>query len=102
ASEIQTIFAADGSGKCVPTTVAPFITSQPVDLEVPVGSPATFTVGAGGTKPLFYQWYFDATNPISGGTNATLTIPSAQASDEGIYSARVSNAAGSAGTVFAF
>lgn len=35
---------------------APRITSQPQDLKVTLGAPATFTVGASGAPPLRYQW----------------------------------------------
>ena len=34
----------------------PSITLQPADRTVPVGQPATFTVGATGSAPLAYQW----------------------------------------------
>src|ERR1051325_11583129 len=45
-----------------PPPIAPFITTQPADKTVPVGGNATFSVGAGGSPPLTYQWTFTRTN----------------------------------------
>src|SRR5262249_30789147 len=38
--------------------VLPFIISQPAGLTVTNGFSASFTVAAGGTAPLAYQWFF--------------------------------------------
>ncbi|HEV2437144.1 MAG TPA: pectinesterase family protein [Verrucomicrobiae bacterium] len=73
------------------------ITSQPQDLIVSTNDPATFTVGATGSQPIGYQWYFYGDSPTNtpvlevNATNATFTIPSAQSSDTGLYSVVVSN-----------
>jgi fibronectin type 3 domain-containing protein len=47
-------------------------------------------VVAGGTAPLKYQWYFDTNTPISGATNATLSLTNVQSG--GTYDVVVSNA----------
>jgi autotransporter-associated beta strand protein len=73
------------------------ITSQPQDLIVSTNAPATFTVGATGSAPIGYQWYFygNSTNnpPVleANATNASFTISSAQTTDTGLYAVVVSN-----------
>src|SRR5260221_402881 len=44
----------------------PTITTQPANLTVSAGTPATFTVVAGGTPPLSYQWTLNHTNIVDG------------------------------------
>jgi hypothetical protein len=74
--------------------VPPAITNQPASLTVNIGQPASFSVGATGTAPLFYQWQQNGTN-IIGATSATNTISAAQATNAGIYTVIVSNSLGS-------
>ncbi len=74
--------------------VPPTIVAQPYKSSVTVGSPASFTVGASGTGQLGYQWLLNGA-PVSGATTATISIPSAQLSDAGTYSAIVSGQTGS-------
>jgi hypothetical protein len=95
AAEIQAIYNAGSTGKCVPA-IAPVITAQPINQTVTVGGTATFTVGANGTPPLSYQWYFNGTSPVAGGTNTLLTLTNVQLSQGGLYSVVVSNAINSA------
>jgi hypothetical protein len=81
--------------------VPPELVAQPYKSSVAEGSPASFTVGASGTGVLSYQWLLNGA-PIAGATAATITIPSAQPSDAGTYSAMVSSPTGtsqSAGAV---
>jgi hypothetical protein len=59
------------------------------------GRTTTFTVTAVGTPPLNYQWSFNLTNILSGATNTTYTISSAQPANAGLYSVVVANAYGS-------
>ena len=61
---------------------APAITQQPANVTVPVGAPASFSVGASGTPPLAYQWQRNGVN-IAGATASTYTIGSASATDDG-------------------
>jgi pectate lyase len=79
----------------------PFITSQPQNQTVAVGQTANFSVIAGGSVPLFYQWYFNDVSPITDETNALLTLASVSTNDAGAYSVIVSNAFGSTNSVSA-
>jgi hypothetical protein len=73
---------------------APTITVQPANVSVQVGQPATFSVLAVGTAPLYYQWQFGS-NAIAGATNSSYTIASTVETNSGSYSCVVSNAYGS-------
>lgn len=78
-----------------PPPVAPTITTQPASQTVAPGASATFSVVATGSTPLSYQWSKDG-SPISGATDSSYTIASAQSSDAGNYTVVVTNTAGSA------
>jgi uncharacterized repeat protein (TIGR03803 family) len=74
----------------------PYIVSGPDDQTVLVGAAATFSVEAGGDKPLSFQWQKDGTNLTDGGNilgsaGSTLTINNATAASAGTYSVIVSN-----------
>ena len=73
--------------------LAPNILSQPTDLTVGAGQPATFTVAATGIPDPAYQWQLNGTNLV-GQTGSTLSLASASGLDAGTYSAIVSNSAG--------
>ena len=96
---VGTAFAdvfSSGSGQ------PPAITSQSPNQTVTNGASVTFSVSAGGTPPLSYQWQF---NPASGagvgGTNlpgavsSNLTLTGATFAQAGFYAAVVTNAVGS-------
>jgi len=83
-----------GGGNTPPSVVAPTITTHPVSLSVNVGQPASFTVVAGGTAPLSYQWKKNGTD-IPGASTATFYVNSVQMSDAGSYLVVVSNSMGS-------
>ncbi len=70
--------------------IDPFITNQPVSLQINAGQPAVFSVGVAGTAPLKYQWRDNGTN-IAGATTATLSLPSAQRTDIGNYDVVITN-----------
>jgi len=72
----------------------PAITAQPRSLVVDKGSTANFAVGATGTAPLNYQWYFNAAS-IGGATNSSYMRTNVQATTAGNYSVVVTNVAGS-------
>ena len=74
---------------------APTIITHPANQSVTVGSSASFSVVAGGTSPLTYQWRKDGT-PINGATSAGYTLTATVAGDAGSYSVVVTNAQGSA------
>lgn len=85
-------------------TVAPAPPGAPVAIVPPqsqsvvVGNPVTFTVTATGTAPLAYQWLFNGV-PIAGATSATLSFVSAQSTNAGDYSVRISNSIGTSTSV---
>lgn len=91
------------------SNVAPVVTVLPLDATVPVGSSATLSVEAYGSKPLTYQWHRVATEgggvdgPIPGATNATYTVavpaPIDRPEKEGLYWVEVTNPHGVASTV---
>lgn len=78
----------------VPNGTPPSITQQPVGAEVEPGGSATLTATASGTAPLKYQWLFNG-NPVSGATNATVTLSNLSSAQAGGYSLWVTNIAGS-------
>lgn len=74
--------------------IAPVITNQPQSLTITQNNDATFTVLAGGTTPLSYQWRFGSTN-IAGATTNSYTRGNAQTNHEGEYRVVITNSAGS-------
>ncbi len=75
----------------------PVITQQPSPVAAVVGESATFTVAALGGN-LTYQWS-DGVTPISGATNATLTLNNLTLGQSGNYSVQVTNALGGTNSV---
>ncbi len=79
----------------VSTPDMPSIITQPQDTTVLPGDTAMFTVEAGGSEPLSYQWYYNTNTLLDGATDSTLTLTNVQPSQAGVYSVVVSNLAGS-------
>jgi pectate lyase len=77
-------------------STAPVIAAGPQNQNVSPNNAITFTVIAGGSAPLSYQWYFNTNSPIAGATNFLFTLTNVQATNAGIYSVIVSNSVGSA------
>ncbi len=84
----------------VPTI--PTIAVQPSDTNAQSETEVTFNVGANGSPTLRYQWQRNGINltnnssfGISGATAATLTLSKVQPAQAGLYSAIVTNGAGS-------
>jgi hypothetical protein len=73
-------------------TAAPLITQQPQSATRFTGRSVTFSVVAGGTLPLGYQWKFNG-NPVSGATASSYTFTANQAT-AGSYTVSLSNAGG--------
>ncbi len=88
-SEIQAVYAAQGSGKC-PT--APSIFAQPQSQTVTATSNVTFTAGISGSQPVSYQWLSNSI-PLAGATNVSLTLSNVQPSFVANYSLAATNAA---------
>ncbi len=83
------------------TSAALAISGGPQSTNVLEGSPVGFTVRAGGTPPLFYQWLRNG-NAIPGATDRTYSLTSAKPSDHGsTYSVVVSNLSTSATSITA-
>jgi hypothetical protein len=82
------------------TNVPPYLTAQPESQEMTAGTDVTFTVQAGGTPALNYQWRFHGTN-LAGATGSSFTRTNAQGNHAGNYSVVVTNASGSVTSVMA-
>ncbi|HSU54759.1 MAG TPA: LamG-like jellyroll fold domain-containing protein [Candidatus Dormibacteraeota bacterium] len=93
ASEINALYTAGASGKCHAPT-PPFIVGQPPSQAVLIGSTVSFSVVAGGSSPLAYQWTFNGTNLLSA-TFSSLARTNVQISDAGNYAVLITNAFGS-------
>src|SRR5207302_2017080 len=74
---VDVLFNAGSSGPAAPT-----ITAQPGNQTVVAGQSAAFTIGAGGTAPLSYQWQKNGIN-ITGATSASYTTPATTTADNG-------------------
>ena len=73
----------------------PNISGQPANQTVVQGGFISFTVGATGTKPLNYQWFYND-DLIENATNSILLRSNIPLTAAGMYQARVSNVAGTA------
>ncbi len=71
----------------------PVITTQPIAKTIAVGGSAAFSIAATSTAPLTYQWLKNGT-AISGATDASYSISSAQTTHAGTYSVQVTNSFG--------
>lgn len=81
--------------------VPPQFGPQPAAQEVYAGEAVTLAVTASGTGPLVYHWSFGG-QPLSGGTNGALTLPSAGAANAGVYQVVVNGPGGFAITTASF
>lgn len=76
-----------------PAPTAPFITTQPSSQTVTPGANVTFTVVAGGTTPLSYQWQFNGTN-LASATLSALSLTNVNSTNAGNYTVTITNVAG--------
>ena len=72
----------------------PVITGQPASQTISVSNNATFTVGANGSAPLTYRWWFHTNTFLPWATGNSATITNAQAANAGAYFVVVSNSFG--------
>jgi alpha-tubulin suppressor-like RCC1 family protein len=91
-AEIQSIYAAERSGKCS-TPTAPVILTQPTNQVAEAGDNVSFGVLVAGTPPLAYQWLLNGAN-LATATASSLALNNVQLSDAGSYSVLVSNSVG--------
>lgn len=80
--------------------VLPFFTQQPQSQSALAGSNVTFSVAAGGTPPLAYQWRKDAII-ILDATNSSYTLSGVTTNAAGAFDVVVSNPYGSATSMVA-
>jgi pectate lyase len=73
---------------------APFIVASPQNQTNVAGQTAVFSVTAGGSTPLNYQWYFNTNSILAGATNSTLALSNLQNTNAGAYVVVVSNSVG--------
>ena len=84
-----------------PAGTPPSINSQPQNQSAALGQGALFSVGASGSAPLNYQWFFNTSTPVANGTNVTHAISAVASNDLGSYRVIVANSSGSATSVVA-
>lgn len=74
--------------------VAPTITNQPTGTSIIAGGSTSFSVTAGGTTPLAYQWRLANTN-LTGNTASALSLSQVRMSQAGNYTVVITNSFGS-------
>jgi alpha-tubulin suppressor-like RCC1 family protein len=92
--------SATSSNAILQVNVPPFITEQPTNQSVGVGTSVSFRVAAGGTAPLQFQWRKDGTN-ISLAISSTYVLGPAQPANAGNYTVVVANDFGAITSVVA-
>ena len=96
---VANVYGQATSSNALLTVSDPYITTQPQSQTVSPGSPASFTVVAGGTPPLSYLWTKNGTTltdggNVSGASASSLNLASVQVGDVGTYAVTVSNVSG--------
>jgi len=94
ADQIKLHYAVGSTNIAVPP-VAAYVVADPSPASAYAGRTATFTVNAGGTTPLSYQWY-KGNAPIGGASSDILTFTCAYADNGATYKVVVTNLYGSA------
>ena len=74
--------------------VPPFINTPPASQSASPGSNVAFSVQAGGTVPLSYQWRFNGSN-LLGAVSSAYGITNAQTANTGTYDVIITNGYGS-------
>jgi hypothetical protein len=86
--------AATSAVATLTVNVPPSITNQPQSQTMKAGTNAMFSVVAGGTAPLSYQWRFNGAD-IAAANGSSYTRMGIQTNDAGSYSVAIANVAGS-------
>jgi len=97
---VYSVVVANGAGAASASTRVdlrspPIIVRQPQDQIAATNTTAVFTVAAGGTQPLSYQWQKGNLN-LPGATSPALVIPNVQVADVGPYRVIITNQYGAA------
>ena len=77
----------------VESHLAPFIRSEPDDLNLTTGQNVSLKADVEGSVPLSYQWYFNGA-PVTNEDSSVLTLQNIQPVQSGIYQLHVSNTIG--------
>jgi hypothetical protein len=80
--EVSPILCPEGGGQCL---FPPHIASQPQSLLATNGNTVRLSVGAEGSPPLRFQWYFNTTNALAGATNPTWFWPALLRNDRPLF-----------------
>jgi hypothetical protein len=97
-SGVYSVVVSGACGNAVTNSATLFVNANvviatpPTNTTVCPGMTANFSVNASGTG-LTYQWY-NATGPLNGKTNGTLSLPGVSAADAGVYRVVISGACG--------
>jgi uncharacterized delta-60 repeat protein len=104
--QVSNTFGTNTSSLATLRVLDPAVLAQPLSRTNNAGTPATFTVLAGATPPLSYQWLKNsialADGPnVGGAQTAALTLSNVFGADAGGYSVVLSNAFGTATSIVA-
>ena len=72
----------------------PILVAPPQNQTAEMATSVSFAVGATSPLPLFYQWYFNGTNLLSGSTDVGLALTNVQLTRNGAYTVVMSNVLG--------
>ena len=87
AQQVQYNYSVGSSGLCI-STLPPAIIIPPTNQIAVPQTTVQFSVTATGSLPLFYQWYFNQTNFLSGETNTSLALSNITMQSAGLYCRR--------------
>ena len=75
----------------------PQITEEPMDVTIPAGQLASFSVSASGSHPLSHQWKRNGST-IAGATSSTYALPASTSDNGALFVCTVSNVGGATST----
>ncbi|HEU0009644.1 MAG TPA: lamin tail domain-containing protein [Verrucomicrobiae bacterium] len=83
----------ESSNATLTVVLGAYFLQHPRSTNTTRGSPVTFSALAVSSSPITYQWRFNGTN-LTGATSPTLTLPSAQLDQAGVYQVVATDAIG--------